>query len=511
MTTTARTVAEICAPLSGLTVDRGGARAVSRVVEDSRLADADTLFVAVKGTCADGHDYLPRAFAAGCRAVVVERPWQPDADAPDDLTVVSARSTRGVPSRLARELADRPDLSLTAAGVTGTNGKTTTTFLLRTMLEALVGRCGLLGTILYDDGRERRPASLTTPSGPTLFPWLRGFADAGGRAVALEVSSHALAQERVVDLALDVAVLTNLGRDHLDYHGSEAAYLAAKARILELLADAPHRGDKPSGVAVVNVADPALITLRDTAPATVNYDPTGTAREPADVRLTAASTTARGSRLEVDVRGSPLELRSDLVGRFNVENLVAALAAGVALGLDGAACADALAAAEPVPGRLERFALPARATAIVDYAHTPDALAAALAACRELTAGRLLLVFGCGGDRDRGKRPAMGRIAAKAADRVWITNDNPRGEDPAAIADEIAAGLDAASAPPHEILLERRAAIRAALRAARPGEVVLIAGKGHEDYQIVGDRRLHLDDREIVRDWVEQQEASDER
>jgi UDP-N-acetylmuramoyl-L-alanyl-D-glutamate--2,6-diaminopimelate ligase len=499
-------LSELCAPFPALAVERGGDRGIGGVSEDSRSAGPETLFVAVRGTAVDGHDYVEQALERGCRALLVERERSAAARraaAATAAALATANSTRGYPSLLSRELAGRPDAGIVVVGVTGTNGKTTTAFLLQRLLGAAAGRCGLVGTIRYDDGVDQRPAPLTTPSGSTLFPWLRSFVAGGGRALALEISSHALDQDRVAGLALDAAVLTNLGRDHLDYHGDLGSYLAAKLRIFELLRSASVRGAKPAGAAVVNAADPALAELAPEGLPTVRYDPVGTCAGSVDVRLDDVEITRAGMRLAVIAGDRRATFETRLVGRFNVHNLVAAFATGCALGFAPETCAAALEGAEPVPGRLEQIELPSGGLAVIDYAHTPDALAAALDVCRELAGGQVLLVFGCGGDRDRGKRPQMGAVAAARADRVWITTDNPRTEDPGAICAEIAAGaagVMGAVAPC--VILERRDAIRTALASAQSGEVVLIAGKGHEDYQIVGRQRRHLDDREIVRDWI---------
>lgn len=496
------TLARLCAPWPELQLAGHKDVTVTQVVADSREVAPGSLFVAV----GDGHRHVPTALTQGASAVAVDAARLPDVRAVltdrGPAAWVVAPCTRGLPARLARECEGRPDQNLIAAGVTGTNGKTTVSFLMRALLDRLVGRCGLLGTIRYDDGAQQTPAPLTTPGGPLLYRWLGRMVANGCRAVAMEVSSHALDQDRVADLALDVAIFTNLGRDHLDYHGDLATYLAAKARLVERVAAAPTRGKAPGALAV-NGADPAFADLDPRGLEVVRFAAVpGVA---ADLQVTEARLGLDGLHVRYDLRGRPLAIASPLVGRFNVENLTAALAAGVALGLDPQACAQALADVDQVPGRLERLRLPAGGLAVVDYAHTHDALAAVLTTCRELTDGRLLVVFGCGGDRDRGKRPLMGAVAAAHADLAWITSDNPRSEEPAAICAEIAAGFDAVAAPRargREVTVDRRTAIAAALTAAGPRDIVVIAGKGHEDYQLLGPQRLHLDDREIVRDWI---------
>ncbi len=507
------TLAALCRDVPGLDAagtagPAGFAQApVSRVTADSREAGPGVLFVAVRGASGDGHAYAAAALAAGCPAVVVEDPSAvPDAPAG---SVLVARDTRPLPALLARRLAGEPDLLLRTAAVTGSNGKTTTAFLLRALLGELSGRCGLVGTIEYDDGHERRPAPLTTPGGPVLFDLLARMVANGCRAVAMEISSHALDQGRAAGLELDVAVMTNLGRDHLDYHGDLDRYLAAKARITGLLR--PSREAAPPGAVIINRQDERLRTVDVSACRSLGFaaDP----RQPAhgaDLRVVAATLRMDGTRLELDWRGRPLVLTSPLVGRFNVENLTAALAAGLALGYDAAACCAALAAVPQVPGRLERLPLPNGAIAVVDYAHTHDALAAVLGACRELTDGRLLAVFGCGGDRDRGKRPLMGAVVARDADLAWITSDNPRSEDPESICAQIAEGFASQPGPRarlSRVVVDRRAAIGEALDAALPGDIVVVAGKGHEDYQLIGGRRLDFDDRQVIRDWLRERGA----
>jgi len=506
----AMTLARLCAPWGELQLSGAVDTPIAMVTADSRRAGPEKLFVAVPGHATDGHRYVADAIAAGCPAVMVATARRAalftelGRRRPDALVI--APRTEPYPALLARELAGRPDEALTVAGVTGTNGKTAVAFLLQAMLGRLTGRCGLLGTIYYDDGRDREPAALTTPGGEELYRWLGRMRGNGCRAVALEISSHALDQERTAGLAVDVAVLTNLGRDHLDYHGDAQRYLAAKARILDLLRADSGRA-KPPGAVALNAADAALASLDTTGLATVRFcaEPAAGEIAQADLRLLDADLTVTGTRLTLAHGDRPVVLSSGLVGRYNVENLTAAVAAGLALGYSAEACAAALTEVTQVPGRMERFDLPSGALAVVDYAHTPDALAAVLRACAELTDGRLIVVFGCGGDRDRGKRPLMGAVAAREADVAWITSDNPRSEQPQQIIAEIVVGFDEAGSPrtgKRQVVVDRSQAITAALASAEPTDIVIIAGKGHEDYQLVGDRRLDLDDRRAVTDWI---------
>ena len=509
------TIGRLCSGLPGLELTGNPETSIAKITSDSRQTGPDVLFVAVRGTGRDGHAYVGDALANGCRALVLQKDRvDQSVTPPSDFAgaVILADRTRPLPALLSRRLNGHPDRDLWTAAVTGTNGKTTVSFLMREMLNRLHGPCGLLGTISYEDGRVREPAPLTTPPGEVFYGWLRRMVEGGCRSVAMELSSHGLDQERTAGLGLDVAVMTNLGRDHLDYHLDPADYLAAKARIIEFLrigADAEGTG-RP-GVLVLNQDDPHLAGLDPAGHETVRFS----ARTPpgdrtADLQVLTADLKLEGTRLVLDWRGLRLAIDSPLVGRFNVENLTAALAAGVALGLDPVQCAEALGGVSQVPGRQDRFVLPGGGLAVVDYAHTHDALAAVLRACDELNNRRLLVVFGCGGDRDRGKRPLMGRVAARESDQAWITSDNPRSEEPGGICRDIMAGFDEVTEPRavgRELVIDRREAIEAALDEAGSGDIVVVAGKGHENYQLIGGRIVDFDDRVIIMDWIERNQT----
>ncbi|MBU8870481.1 MAG: UDP-N-acetylmuramoyl-L-alanyl-D-glutamate--2,6-diaminopimelate ligase [Gemmatimonadales bacterium] len=497
---------QICKGIPGLETIGDSDVSIHGVTSDSGQAGPGILFVAVVGTEQDGHQFLDAAVEAGSEAVVVSRSSQDsrrmlNVDGPGALRAwVLAENTRPLPALLARELAGRPDEKLLTAGITGTNGKTTVAFLLQQMLAGLRGPCGLLGTIRYEDGISTQPAPLTTPGGPVFYQWLGKMSTNGCRSVAMEISSHALDQDRTAGLGLDVAVLTNMGRDHLDYHRDTASYLAAKLRILELL----HNG-RP-GVLVVNGDDRLLSDIETGDLDVIRFSVGGSGAAAADLVVKEAKLELAGTKLKVAWRNECLFVDSPLVGRFNVENLTAALAAGIGLGLDPEDCARNLGAVAQVPGRLERFLLPDGALAVVDYAHTHDALAAVLGTCDELASGRLLCVFGCGGDRDQGKRTLMGAVAARCSDLAWVTSDNPRSEDPAAICAQVVEGFSGVENPRAaevQVIVDRRRAIESALAAAQRGDIVVIAGKGHEDYQLVGNQVLSLDDRVIVGQWIE--------
>jgi UDP-N-acetylmuramoyl-L-alanyl-D-glutamate--2,6-diaminopimelate ligase len=469
------------------------------VVTDSRQAGPGDLFFALPGLHTDGRRHVADAVARGAVAVVADGPL--DAGA---ATVVATGHPRRLLGRAAARLAGDPSATLALVGVTGTNGKTTTTYLLEAIWRAAGFQPGVIGTIAYRYAGTSRPAPFTTPEAPALQMLLAEMRRAGTTHVAMEVSSHALALERVEGARFDAAVFTNLTRDHLDFHPTLEDYYAAKAR---LFLDHLPAGGKPAPVAVVNLDDAAgerLAASVATRVVTVGRHPR------AAVRPRAIDTDLDGTRgvLELDGRALPFTCR--LVGAPHVENVLGAAATAWALGVPPAAIAAGLAALEPPPGRLERIPGPGF-TVVVDYAHSPDALERCLAVLRPLAAGRVLCVFGCGGDRDRGKRPLMGDAAARLADVVVLTSDNPRSEDPERILTDVEAGLRGggmtalADGAARGYLREpdRRHAIRLAIGAARPGDVVLVAGKGHEDYQIVGTERRHLDDREEVRRALE--------
>jgi len=508
----ATALAHLVSALPGVALTGDPSLLISAVTADSRQAGPGVLFVAVRGTSGDGHRYVRQAAGAGSPAVVVEAGFA--GELPAGTAIVRCDETRSAPALVARVLRGAPDRKLWTAAVTGTNGKTTTAFLIQEMLRALHGPCGLLGTICYDDGRDVVPAPLTTPGGPVFYENLGRMVANGCRSVAMELSSHALDQQRVAGLGLDVAVMTNLGRDHLDYHANLDEYLAAKARIMTLLrAGEAGEGTELPGALALNVGDPHLARLDVAGLRVIRYCARPDGAAAADLQVQSAELNLTGTRLQIAWRGQTLVIDSPLVGRFNVENLTAALAAGLGLGLAPEACARTLGGVDQVPGRLERFVLPNGAIAVLDYAHTHDALAAVLTTCAELTDKRLLLVFGCGGDRDRGKRPLMASVAARGSDLVWITSDNPRGEDPQAICDDIVAGYDAVGNPRSTactVIVDRTAAIEAALMATAAGDIVIVAGKGHEDYQLVGDLVLDLDDRRIIRQWIARQETGQE-
>jgi UDP-N-acetylmuramoyl-L-alanyl-D-glutamate--2,6-diaminopimelate ligase len=466
---------------------------VTGLAYDSRKVAPGNLFVAVPGIREDGRRYIQDALGRGATAVVLEGGDILAGSATGRILVPSSRAAL---ARLADAYFGHPSRTLTVVGITGTNGKTTTSLLVEALFRHGGRRTGVIGTIQYRIGAETRPAGQTTPEAVELQSLLAEMAERGVTGVAMEVSSHALALHRADGVEFDVAVFTNLTQDHLDFHGTFDSYRAAKARLFSLLA----AGSKPRRVGVINVDDPAgpaMVAGLDLPTLTFGLG------SQAAVRPRRFESSMAGIRMDVETPRGALEIHSPLVGEHNVMNLLAATAVGLALDMGVDTVAGALASVAAVPGRFERVEAGQPFLVVVDYAHTPDALERVLWTARRLVAagGRLAVVFGCGGDRDRGKRPLMGAIAARLADRIWVTSDNPRGERPEAIIAEIVAGIPAvhATLDRHVTIADRKAAIQRALAWARAGDVVVIAGKGHETYQIIGSRILPFDDREVAR------------
>ena len=462
-----------------LTERRAGDVECSGICYDTRTMEPGCLFVALPGYKTDGHKYIAQALEQGAAAVLCqhppegEGPWLVTPDARAALAAVSA-NWFGHPAR---------DLTLLA--VTGTNGKTTTTYLLKAMLEGVLGaRVGLIGTNQNMVGDEVLPAHRTTPESYEVQQLLREMADAGCTHVVMEASSHALVLHRLDGLRFRAGIFTNLTQDHLDFHGTMEAYRDAKGLLF-----------RQSDTAVLNLDDEAgRYFARTVAVPRLTYSER---RDEAD--LTAKNLRLFPDRVEFEAvaAGAISRVRLPIPGGFTVYNALGVLTCGLALGLPLADCADALAKAPGVKGRIEVVPVPADFAVIIDYAHTPDALENILTTVRDFTAGRVICLFGCGGDRDRTKRPQMGAIAGSLADVTVVTSDNPRTEEPGAIIRDILPGLEGTAA---EVVVEpdRRAAIRRALSLAKPGDTVVLAGKGHETYQEVGTRVLHLDEREEV-------------
>jgi len=454
------------------------------IADDSRRVEPGGLFVAVRGSARDGHEYLPTAAERGAAAAIVEDPER------TALPAIVVREGRRAAAVAAAAAYGEPAADLTLVAVTGTNGKTTTVGILRHLLDRADARAASIGTlgVLLGSAGEPVPGGggLTTPGPVELQRVLRTLADAGVRRVAMEVSSHSLDQRRVEGLAFDAAVFTNLTRDHLDYHGTMESYFGAKARLVEHL--------KESGVAVVNADDTAWGGLPP-VPRRVTF---GSVERGGDVQAAHVEYGPRGSVFELRAGGGAVDVALPLIGDFNVANALGAAAAAWALGVSLEEIARGLGTLPQVPGRLE--IIHERPTVLRDYAHTPDALERALAAVRPFARRRLIVLFGAGGDRDRGKRPLMGAAAVRGADLAIVTSDNPRTEDPEAILDDIERGMAGDGGAPHERIEDRREAIRRALDVAHEDDVILLAGKGHENYQIRGTTSHPFDEREIVRE-----------
>jgi UDP-N-acetylmuramoyl-L-alanyl-D-glutamate--2,6-diaminopimelate ligase len=459
---------------------------VSALAYDNRQVGEGTLFFCVRGEKSDGHEFAQQAVERGATGVVVERPLDLGA------TEVEVTDARVAMAPLAAAFNGHPTAELAIVGITGTNGKTTTAFLVREILEAAGRRCGLLGTVQRVVGGRVEEVERTTPEAIDLQASFRRMLDAGDQACSMEVSSHALALHRADGIHFDVKVFTNLTQDHLDFHSDMEDYFAAKRALFE-----PGSGE---GVPVINVDDPygsrLAEELRDDGAKPLTFSASGVE---ADLAAAEISFDANGATFRCRAPGGELDVRTPLPGEFNVENALAALSAAHALGLDLGDAAATLASVQRVPGRFEPIDEGQPFAVLVDYAHTPDSLENVLRAARRITSGRLIAVFGCGGDRDREKRPLMGRAGAELSDLAIVTSDNPRSEDPEAIIEEILAGVDDRGGVVVEA--NRRAAISRALADAGAGDTVVIAGKGHEQGQeFEGGRKIPFDDRDVARD-----------
>ncbi|HXH48263.1 MAG TPA: UDP-N-acetylmuramoyl-L-alanyl-D-glutamate--2,6-diaminopimelate ligase [Terriglobia bacterium] len=458
---------------------------VTSLAYDSRRVDKGCVFFAIEGEKTDGHLFIEDAIRRGAIAIVSER-VAPANFAPQWVRV---RKIRRALSEAARRFYDDPDLRLRLIGITGTNGKTTTAYLLNSIIEAAGTRTGLFGTVEYRLGKRVVSASNTTPESLDLAAYFHELAAGGAGAAILEVSSHALAQERVWGVHFSVAVFTNLTRDHLDYHHDFDHYFAAKQRLFEGL------GTPPPELAVINVDDPwgrrllavpnprrltyGLETRADVAVKRHSQDPSG---------LSATLTTPQGE----------IEIESGLLGRANLMNVLAATATATGMGIPADKIQSGIRHLPAVPGRFEKVDEGQPFLVIVDYAHTDDALKNVLEAARELARNHLIVIFGCGGERDRTKRPLMGEVAGRLSDLAILTSDNPRGEDPILIMNDVLVGLQRTGMR-YIAEVDRETAIRKALAEAREGDVVVLSGKGHETYQVLKDKTVPFDDREVAR------------
>jgi UDP-N-acetylmuramoyl-L-alanyl-D-glutamate--2,6-diaminopimelate ligase len=457
---------------------------VTDVTPDSRKAGSGSLFVAIRGLAADGNAFAEAARKKGAVAVASEEPpkaglpWLRVKDAREALALLSAAAL------------GNPAAELELVGVTGTNGKTTTAALIDSVLRTAGRRVGLLGTVQYRIGDRLAEVSRTTPESSDLQRLFREMVDTGCTHAVLEVSSHSLSLKRVHGCAFRVAVFTNLTRDHLDFHGDMDAYFAAKRMLFEQML-------RHDGCAVVNLDDDRGAALaKVTRGRVLSY----ALQNPADIRAEEIRLSLAGMSFEARTPVGDFEVRSPLLGRFNVQNMLAAVGAAIGLGIPKETIVKGLEALGGVPGRVERVDCGQDFTVVVDYAHTDDALKNLLETVRELGPRRVITVFGCGGDRDRTKRSLMGAVASRLSDVAIVTSDNPRSEPPEAILDEIQSGMGGTRAAERLAIVDRREAIAKAVELARSGDAVVIAGKGHETYQVLRDRTVPFDDRQVARD-----------
>jgi UDP-N-acetylmuramoyl-L-alanyl-D-glutamate--2,6-diaminopimelate ligase len=470
---------------------------VTAIAYDSRRVTAGHLFVALKGLHADGTSFARQAIDRGAVVIVSEQPAPAGTEVPW-VVVADARRALAI---LADAFHRHPSGDMQVVGITGTNGKTTTAYLMASIFEAATVRCGVLGTVGKRIGDEIREATHTTPEAPEVQSLLREMADRGCGACAMEVSSHALSLHRVDGMTFAAGVFTNLTRDHLDFHANMEAYFQAKRRLFEML---PR--DAPSLINLDDPRGPALVKL---AGRPVTY----AINRPADITPGPLSFSLEGLTFDVRTPRGTLSVRSTLVGRPNVYNILAAVSVGTALGLPFDAIERGVTALAGVPGRFEVVSSAKdEVTVVVDYAHTDDALRNLLETARPLTRGRMITVFGCGGDRDRTKRPLMGAVAGRLSDVILITSDNPRSEDPARIIEEIQRGLTPDtrrdSSQRLVTVVDRLEAISTAIELARPGDLVLIAGKGHEKYQVMGTQVLPFDDVAVAREALSRRRSN---
>jgi UDP-N-acetylmuramoyl-L-alanyl-D-glutamate--2,6-diaminopimelate ligase len=497
-----------------------------RVCVDSRVVQDGDIFVAVPGTVYDGHDFIDQAISNGAIFIVAEKPKLSIEHRVSSIQVVTVEDSAQAAALLAQASRGKPASKLTNLAVTGTNGKTTVAYLVRSCIQVAGQKCGLIGTIIYDTGSATSQASLTTPDSLAIAEAQQQMASAGAKYMVIEASSHALSQNRLAGINFKAAAFTNLAGDHMDYHKTKEDYLAAKTKLFSALS--------PDATAVLNKQSPESQQIAEKTKAKIVWYAVD---EPADIIAHVESMDLNGTtfRMEYAPKSSIVNRQSSIVntpllGRHNVSNHLAAAGLCLAAGLDLQTIAAGLSALQGVPGRLEKvgrvgFSPPppskesggASPTLLIDYAHTDDALRNVLSTLSPLCKGRLIVVFGCGGDRDRTKRPRMARVAEQLADIVIVTSDNPRTENPQAIIDEVVAGFESRElcivnresnheprTTSHKIIIEpdRRKAIELAIDMARQGDIVLIAGKGHENYQIIGTQKFALSDREIAEDYL---------
>lgn len=469
---------------------------IDQVAYDSRRVCTNSLFICLKGTIVDGHDFAAAAVEKGAIAILAERKL----DVPPHVTLIITPDVRLAMQEIVPYFFDYPAREMRLIGITGTNGKTTTTYLIRSILQTAGYRVGLIGTIQTMIEDQIMPVKNTTPDVLDLQEILRKMADAQVDYVVMEVSSHALTLGRIAGCEFDVGIFSNLTQDHLDFHKTFEHYILAKAKLFDLLTQPVQY--KPHKTAIINLdAVAADIMLNHAACPTITY---GIENPAADLKAGQIDVTGKGVQFVITGVFGEQRFKLNITGAFNVYNAMAAIGAGIAEHVPLATIVQAIESAQSVPGRFEIVDAGQPFSVIVDYAHTPDGLENVLKTAGQFAQGRVITVFGCGGDRDRTKRPIMGRLAAQYAEVVIATSDNPRSEDPISILREIEAGIQETIQPnaSYEVIVDRRVAIAKALSLAQPGDVVVIAGKGHETYQVLRDQVIHFDDREVVREII---------
>jgi UDP-N-acetylmuramoyl-L-alanyl-D-glutamate--2,6-diaminopimelate ligase len=465
-----------------------GSVPVNGLAYDSRAVAAGDLFFCLRGHNTNGHSHAPQALEAGASAVVAEKSLETG-----EKPLVLVKNSRDAMARIAAAYYGHPSRQLKVIALTGTNGKTTTSYMIKAICETWGIKSGVLGTLGYLYPGFEQTGAHTTPEAPVFQRLLRSMADDGVDCVAAEISSHALSLKRAAGTFFEAALFTNLSRDHLDFHGTFEAYRDAKLRLF--LPGGPWEGGSPRW-AVLNADDPISEYY---GKATFAHRLTYGVGNGADVRAVDVRADASGSDFKVLHGDQSFPVRVNVPGDFNVYNALAACATGLILGCDDEAVASGIETVMNVPGRMERIECGQDFRIIVDYAHTPDALSNVLTALRSITPGRIICVFGCGGDRDQGKRPEMGAVVARSADYAVVTSDNPRSEDPEKIIEQILGGFTEVGSKQYEAIPDRAEAIEKAIKMAKAEDTVLVAGKGHEDYQILGDRRIDFDDRDIAK------------
>ena len=457
---------------------------------DSRLVKAGDIFVAVKGTVYDGHDFIDQAVANGAKYIVCQGCEAAHDLRPTSHEIIIVDNSTEAAAILAQASRGNPASKLTNLAVTGTNGKTTVAFLVRSVIQKAGEKSGLIGTIIYDTGSATSEAALTTPDCLAIAERQEQMVNAGSKYMVIEASSHALAQNRLAAISFKAAAFTNLAGDHLDYHKTREDYLTAKTRLFQTLS--------PDATAVLNKQSSEAKQIAGKTRAKILWYAVD---ERADLTACIESTNISGAVFVLEYAGRRQKVKTPLLGRYNVSNSLAAAGLCLAAGLDLETIAAGLSVLQTIPGRLEKLDSDG-VSVFIDYAHTDDALKNALSTLKAFCKGRLTVVFGCGGDRDRTKRPRMARVAEELADCVIVTSDNPRTERPADIISEIVAGFKNPDSQTVTIEPDRKKAIGLAIKTAARDDIVLIAGKGHETYQIIGKQKFHFSDREVAREYL---------